>query len=155
MIRSQKKLGEILLKKGLLTSRQIEAAIQEQVKTKEFIGNILVKSGQIKEEDLLAALSEQFNLSVTTLKDRYIDWKFVSTFSAELLLNYRCFPVRRKEDAVTVAITNPLDIWAIKKAEEETRGFKLELVLVPEKDMDEAVRRYQQYMRGVISRKLE
>ena len=47
---------------------------------------------------------------------------------------------------MTVAITNPLNAWAIGKAEEETRGFKLKLVLVSEEDMNEAIGRYQEHM---------
>jgi len=155
VIRSQKKLGEILIDRGLITSGELKVAVQEQVRTKEFLGTILVKNRQIKEEDLLAALSEQFNMPVVNLKNKYIDWNFVASFSAELILNYRCFPVQRKEGAITIAITNPLDVWALKKAEEETGGFKLQLVLASEGDMEGVIRRYKQYLRGDLFRKFK
>lgn len=150
MIKSQKKLGEVLVGKGLITSEQLKAALEEQARTKEFLGTILLKKNQIKERDLLVTLSEQFNISFISLKNKYIDWNLVKTFNPSLILEYKCFPVERDEQSVTIAITNPLDAWAIKKAEEGAKDLKLKLVLVSASDMQEAIQRYQRYMRGDI-----
>lgn len=151
MIRSQKKLGEILMAKGLISSEQLKAALEEQQKTGEFLGKILLKKNQLKEKDLLEALSEEFNIPYMSLKYKYIDWRLAKQFSSTLILDYKCFPIAKDEWSVSIAITNPLDVWALKKAEEEARGLKLKLVLVPEGDMKEIIQRYQQYLRGHIS----
>ncbi|MFH1753581.1 MAG: hypothetical protein ABH875_05305, partial [Candidatus Omnitrophota bacterium] len=76
----------------------------------------------------------------------YIDWAFVGKFTPELILEHKCLPLKGDEYTVTVAIINPLDVWGIKKAEEEARGFKLKLVLVSPKDMEEVVQRYKDYL---------
>ncbi len=154
MIRSQKKFGEILLAKGLITGEQLKAALAEQDRTKELLGKILLKKGQIKEPNLLEALSEQFGIPFVGLKNKYIDWNLVKTFSSSLILDYCCFPVAQDKGIVTIAIANPLDVWAIKKAEEETKGLKLKLVLVSEEDMREVIQRYKRYIQGDISRQL-
>ena len=146
MFRSQKKLGEILMTKGLINSEQLKAALDEQRKTNEFLGKILLKSNLIKEKDLLEAMSEQFNIPYVSLKYKYIDWHLAKQFSLALILDYKCFPIVKDEWSVTIAITNPLDAWALKKAEEEARGLKLKLVLVSEGDMKEVIQRYQQYV---------
>jgi len=151
MIKSQKKLGEILMAKGLITSVQLKEALDEQRKTNEFLGKIFLKKNQLKEKDLLEAISEQFNISYVSLKYKYIDWQLVKQFSLALILDYQCFPIAKDERSITFAITNPLDVWAIKKAEEEVRGLKLKLVLVSEGDMKETIQRYQQYLRSNIS----
>lgn len=153
--KKQKRLGEILIEKGLLTQPQLEAALERQKRTKEFLGAILLKENLIKERYLLEALSEQCGVPVISLKNRYIDWKFVKQFTPELILGYKCFPVGKDDWAVTVAVTNPLDVWPIKKAEEEARGLKLKLVLVSEEDMREAIERYREFMRGDISKAFE
>jgi type IV pilus assembly protein PilB len=154
MLRSQKKLGEILMTKGLITSVQLKAALDEQQKTNEFLGKIFLKKNQLKEKDLLEALSEQFNIPYVSLKYKYIDWQLAKQFSLALILDYKCFPIAKDEWSVTVAITNPLDVWAIKKAEEEVRGLKLKLVLVSEGDMKEVIQRYQQYIRSTTLKTL-
>jgi type IV pilus assembly protein PilB len=148
--KGHKKLGEILIEKGLITAEELEQALNEQVKTKEFLGAVLLRKNQIKERDLFEALSEQYSIPLISLKNRYIDWKIVKEFSASLILDYMCFPIKKDDWSMTIAITNPLDAWAIKRAEEETSGFKLKLVLVSSEDMREAIHRYKQFMRGRI-----
>jgi type IV pilus assembly protein PilB len=148
MDRRQEQLGEILIRKGLINANALKDALDEQQRTKEFLGSILVRKNKINEKDLLGALSEQFNIPFLSLKFKYIDWNFVGKFSSSLVLDYKCLPLEREDSAVTVAITNPLDVWAIKKTEEETRGLRLKLVLVSEGDMEEAIKRYKQYLRG-------
>jgi type IV pilus assembly protein PilB len=149
MTRNQKKTGEILIEKGMLTEDQLKIALQQQVKTKEFLGAILVKNDFIKEGQLLAALSEQFGMPVVSLKGRYLDWRFIRNFSASLMLDYRCFPLQKSEWSVTFAITNPLDIWLLKKVEEEAKGLKVKLVLATQEDIEGCINRYRQYMRSI------
>jgi type IV pilus assembly protein PilB len=151
MVKSQKRIGEILVEKGLISKEQLEVALKEQLSTKEFLGEVLLRKKQIEEQDLLKVLSEQFHIAVVTLKDRYIDWKLVKDFSPSLILEYKCFPVEKRGRAVIFAITNPLDAWALKKAEEEARDQEVKFVLASAQEMEEAINRYKQYMRGNIS----
>ncbi len=53
------RLGQILLRRGLLSPSQLEAALEAHVRTGEKLGETLVQSGVIGEEDLRAALREQ------------------------------------------------------------------------------------------------
>jgi type IV pilus assembly protein PilB len=154
MFRRQKRLGEILIGKGLITEEQLKSALEEQARSKEYLGAILVRRKFIKESALLDTFSEQFNLPLVDLKYRYFDWKFVKDFSPSLILDYHCFPIAKDDWTVTIAITNPLDVWALKKAEEESRGLKLRLVLTSEEDMGEAIQRYRQYIQRNIPRRL-
>jgi hypothetical protein len=146
MTRGPKRIGELLREKGLITDEQLGAALAEQKRTKEFLGAIFVKRGIIKERDFLRVLSKQYNIPLVSIKYEYINWELVKGFSPSLIMEHKCFPLARDEYYVTIAITNPLDVWAIKKAEEETRGYKLKLVLVPLGEMEEAIQRYQEYM---------
>ena len=155
MQRVQKRLGEILIAKGLISAEQLEKAIREQGRTNEFLGAILLKKGLLQEKHLLQALSEQFNIPLVSLKSKYIDWNMVKRFHSSLILDYKCLPLEKDDWSITMAITNPLDVWAIKRAEEETAGFKLKLVLVSSGDMDDAISRYRQYMRGDIQKKFK
>jgi type IV pilus assembly protein PilB len=154
MRRIEKKLSEILIEEGLITTEQLKDALDEQARTKEFLGKILLDRNQIKEPDLLTALSEQFNIPIISLKHRYIDWGLVRSFGASLVLDYKCFPLKKDGRSATFAITNPLDAWALKKIEEEAeaRGLKIKLVLVSQNDIIEAIQRYRQYLNGNISK---
>lgn len=139
-------LGEILIKKGLLTPERLALALGEQVITKELLGTIVVRKGWVQEKDLLAALSERFNMPLVDLKNRQIDWSITAEFSSSLIFDYRCVPFKRDDRSVTMAINNPLDAWTIKRAEEEAKGLILELALTSREDIDDAVKRYQRYI---------
>ncbi len=129
----------------------MEEALREHARTGEFLGMILVNSGIISELALLEVLAEQFGLLVVSLKDRYIDWELVKTFSPSLVLEAKCFPLSRDKWSVTMAIVNPLDAWVIKRAEEEAFPLRLKLALTLRSDMMEVVQRYKQYIRGEIT----
>jgi type IV pilus assembly protein PilB len=148
MDKKHRRLGEILIDKGLITAEQLEDALKEQKRTKEFLGKILIKKKLIKEKDLMSVLSEQFSIPFVSIRYQYIDWNFVRKFSSALILEYKCFPLQEENNTVVIAITNPLDVWALKRIEEETMGFNFRLVLATEQDMQEAINRYKEYIRG-------
>jgi type IV pilus assembly protein PilB len=152
MIRkTQKKIGEILVGQGVISEKQLQEALAQQRKNKKFLGEILIEDYAINEKNLLAVLSEQFDIEVVSLRNKYIDWGFVKGFSSSLILDHKCFPVKKDENSITIAITNPLDVWALKKSEDESRGLRVNWVLVSQKDMQEVIQQYQQYIRGNIS----
>jgi len=143
MLRSLKKIGEILIDKGLVRPEELDRALQEQARTKEFLGKILIKRCYVKESDLLSALSEQFQIPILNLKEIKINWDFVKSFNLSLIFEFKCFPIQQDEWSVTIAITNPLDMWAIKKCEEEVRGLRLKLALVSMSDIAWAIEEYK------------
>lgn len=150
MVKKPIRIGEILLEKKMITAQQLEIALAEQRISKEFLGTILLKKGMIKELDLLSALSDQFNLPlILTLKD--LDWNWVKQFSSALILDHKCLPIEKDDWSITFAITNPLDAWAVKKAEEEAKGLKVKLVLICREEMELALEKYKQTMQNDIS----
>lgn len=54
------KLGEILVKQGLLKPEQLQHALQEASKAKAKLGTILISQGLLKENQILRALEKQF-----------------------------------------------------------------------------------------------
>jgi len=155
MERIQKRLGDILVNKGLITPKKLDEALEVQKKSREFLGAILLKRRYITERQLLGALAEQFSIPLVDLKDRYLNWELLKQFSPSLILEYKCFPVEKDDFSITIAITNPMDIWALKKSEEESMPLKLKFVLTSHEDMEDAIERYRKYMRGDIGRILE
>ena len=151
----KKKIGEILVEKGIISLEQLELALKEQARTKEIFGKILVKRGFVKESDLLLAVSEQFGIPRDTLANKYVDWEFVKNFTSSLIVDLRCLPLSRDDESLTVAIADPLNMAAIKKAESEAGGRALKLILVTESDMDDIIKRYKQFRKADIAKMFE
>ena len=151
----QKFTGEILVQKGLISRDQLAWVLGEQEVTKEFLGMILLKKKWVRERDLMLALSEHFNMPLVDLKNKYIDWDVVKHFSPSLIMDHHYFPFERDERSVTMAVTNPLDAWSLKMAEEEARGLALNLVLTSQADMEDAIKRYHLYIQKNVPKVLE
>ncbi|HRD29485.1 MAG TPA: ATPase, T2SS/T4P/T4SS family, partial [Caulobacter sp.] len=60
----RRKLGDILLSRGLVSEYDLAAALALQGQTGELLGLLLVRLGAVAEADLLAALSDQLGLPV-------------------------------------------------------------------------------------------
>lgn len=56
------RLGQILINKGLITSKQLDAAITLQLTSQKRLGEILVEQGWVTEQQLHKALRKQTNL---------------------------------------------------------------------------------------------
>lgn len=155
MQKGKKRIGEILIEKGLITEAQLHDALSEQRVTDGFLGTILLGKGWINERQLLEALSEQFDIPLVDLKTQYIDMELARKFSSSLILDHKCFPLRQDEDSITVAIVNPLNAVAMSKIEEEAKPRKVNFVLVAEGDIKETIQNYRQYISQSIQRLLK
>lgn len=62
-------IGQILLKGGFLSQRDLELALEEQKRTNELLGEALVRMGIVDQVDLKAALSVQGYLHLGRLED--------------------------------------------------------------------------------------
>ena len=62
------RLGEILLSRELLTTDDLDKALELQKERGEKIGKILVDSGFCAGRDVLAALSDQLGLRLVTIE---------------------------------------------------------------------------------------
>jgi len=155
MEKSPKRIGEILIKKGVITEAQLHDALKEQKTSSGFLGAILVSKGWVSKNDVLEALAEQFGIPLVDLKKEHIDMELARRFSSSLIVDHKCFPVRQDEETITVAIVNPLNAVAISKIEEEAKPRKVNLVLVTEEDIDEAIKNYRQHVSESIQRMLK
>ena len=149
------KLGEILVKKGWIDHETLAHALREQVLTRDFLGHILLKGRKISEEQLAMALSEQSGIPFIRLTNFYVDWNLVMEFSAALILDRKCFPLRATQMEVTFAIANILDERALAQMESERKGYRVKSVLVTQSDMNDLLERYRQYVNIKMRRQLD
>ena len=145
-----KRIGELLITKGLIRPWQLNLALEEQRASHEFLGAILVKKGWLKEEALLQALAEQFGLRYVHLLHEDVDWKVARHFSSSLMKDHHCVPVRMNRDTLTVAMCNPLDAWAMSELQREAGFRKVEVVLAATQEIDGAIQWcHQEAMKSV------
>jgi type IV pilus assembly protein PilB len=114
----RRRLGEILVAKGLLTPDQINEALFRNTDRTRRIGEILMAAGLITEQALAQSLAEQRGLQYLDLDDFRINPKFFGKMPVELMQRYQFVPVDDSEDGVlVVAMTDPNNIPAIDELE--------------------------------------
>jgi hypothetical protein len=152
MKKADKRLGEILTEKGLISQEQLAEALAEQKRTKDFLGTILIRKRFIDREKFLRALSDQFKIPYVDLKEGQADLGASEKFSSSVIIESRCCPVSQTDTQITVAITNPLDAMVLSKVEEEARPKTVKYILVDDEDMDALIKEYKKKLKNDINK---
>ena len=105
------KLGTMLVRTGLLTEEQLHEALAEKAESGRRLGEIIVDRGWVSSRDLARALAEQHEVEFVDLVDTNIDAAAADLLPERLARRYRAVPVRfLAEDSVLVAVADPTDV---------------------------------------------
>lgn len=146
----RKRIGEILVEKGVITEAQLMECLGHQKVTKEYIGTILIKKRLLTEDVLLKALSEQLGIPFVSLKSLYIDWNVCQQFSPVITMEKRALPIKQDDTHVIVAVSDPLDMMAVSEIEAKARPKKLKLVLVSPGELDDYIMECKKKSKGSL-----
>jgi type IV pilus assembly protein PilB len=145
------KLGEILVKKGVISREQLEKALRDQ-KTRNVdqrkIGGYLVDLGFATEDDITQALGTQFNLPVMKLEGIKIKPEVLDLVPDTMAKKFSIIPLFRIEHELTLAIADPTDIHILDIVRSET-GYKVVPVIAPYSDISKAIDKY--YLKKIES----
>lgn len=132
----KRQLGDIYMDFGLVTPDQLETAMdrQRQAKSHVSIGDVLVSLGYISEKDKIRGQAEQWGVPFMDLAEFQPDPDLIRLISQEMARRLKCLPIARTEDRLTLAMKNPLDIYAI----DEVRlisGMEVDAIIAAEEDI--------------------
>ena len=78
------KLGEMLLKAGLITDDQLKESLTAQKQSGEKLGFVLVSLGHVKEDDITHLLSDQYGVPSINLRHFEIDESVINLIQSEV-----------------------------------------------------------------------
>jgi CheY-like chemotaxis protein len=111
-------IGSILLANGVITARQLESAIAEQIESGMRIGEILCVHGWAGEEDVARAYAEQAGVPYTSIRDQSCSPEALALVSRKIAVQYRLLPVDFASNGkLRIAVENPYDFEAIALVE--------------------------------------
>jgi type IV pilus assembly protein PilB len=139
------RLGEILIKQGLITEAQLKEATEAQKTEPGHLGEILVRKGVIKEEELAAALGTQLLIPyaskssglLTPQKDQGLEKLVPYEYAKEHL----ALPLNRNMHSLTLAIVNPFDLITIDNIKKMT-NCEINLLIATRTDLTAAIQEY-------------
>lgn len=148
MVNQKKRLGDILIERGLITEETLKKALAAQEKTGEKLGELLLKMGLIKEEDLYSALSEIYNVPYVNLEEIVIDSDIVKLIPEHICRRYKIIPIKLNGDKILLAMSNPVNIYALDDVRIIT-GRDVEPVLASEGQINQALDRIYTIQKGL------
>ena len=135
------RLGEILIKESLITQDQLEKALDFQRSNGGKLGSCLTKMGFITDDDITGVLSRQYGVPSINLKFYEIDPNVIKLIPQDTALRYQVIPLSRVGSVLTIAMTDPTNVFAMDDIKFMT-GFNVEPVVASESAIGDAIVRF-------------
>lgn len=136
-----KRLGELLVEKGVLTEDQCQQALEFQKKTGKRLGQIVIELDLVKEDELLHVLSKQMDLPHIWLRKGLIDPRIIDIVPADKARLYKIMPMFRVKNNLVISTSDPQAIFVFDEIEKLT-GLSVQPVLSRSSDIDKAIEEY-------------
>ncbi len=136
------RLGELLIKKGLISAEELERALKEQRVEEQPLGRTLVGMGFLTEIQLLTALAQHFG--VPFLPDGLYPDKPLEgvTFPVKYMKEYGFAPLKAEDNTLTIVMSDPSNTSIINELKTAIGYKKIEVYLGAESDIAAAIDRY-------------
>ena len=135
------RLGELLVKAGLITQDQLKEALKSQKDTSSKLGETLIKLGFVAEEDITECLSQQFGVPSINLAHFEIDAGVIKLIPADVARKYNILPVNKTGATLTIAMADPTNVFAMDDIKFMT-GYNVEPVVASELGIRTAIDNY-------------
>jgi len=110
-------LGEILVEGGLLTRKQLEEALPFQKKSHLKLGQFLVREGIVNESQIVDLVSNQLRIEKYRPENYTIDMDLTNLVPADIAHKYQTAPLQKNGLLLSIAMVDPLDINALDAIE--------------------------------------
>ena len=141
--RRPQRLGDLLLASGLINEEQLAEGLALQKGSGKRLGEVLQDHGIITESDLIEALQMQLGIEFVDLGKINIPTELAQVVPKNIAKQYQVVPVRVFRDELYLAMSDPLNFYAIEEVRKAVRRR-----VVPMVAMSSAVERAIQILDG-------
>lgn len=134
----KKRLGEILVKEGLLTEEMLQQVLIDQKKTNLKLGEYLIRNGIVQENKIIDLLSHQLNIKKYQMHDFPLDLNLVRHIPIEIAQKNQVVPLKINGKLLMVAIVDPLEITILDTIE-KVSGMEVEPVICSESEINQLI----------------
>jgi type IV pilus assembly protein PilB len=138
---STERLGDLLVREGLITKEQLQAALNEQRNTGMRLGYTLVKLGIVEETEITKMLARQYRMPAVDLARFEVDPRIVKLVPGEVAVRHTVLPLKREGRTLTVAMSDPTNMTVVDDLKFITR-YDIFPVIAGEYTLRTAIERY-------------
>lgn len=137
-MRERKRLGDMLLEAGKISLAQLNRALETQRKTKRRLGEVLIDQGLLTEDEIADVLAQQLSLERIDLEKTFVEQDIARSIPKEVALKYTAIPIYMRDDKLVVAMSDPLNMFAID-----------DICFITQKKIQPAVATKQQILKAI------
>lgn len=139
--RVRKKIGDLLIERGIIAEEQLAIALQEQKKKGGYLSQHLIALGFATELDIANCLSNQYNFAYLPLKNYAIPSEVLNLVPLKWIKIYALIPVDRVGEVLSVAMADPLNEGVIQMLGQIT-NCRIEVFISTYSEINETINRY-------------
>jgi type II secretion system protein E len=137
----KKQIGQLLRAKNYISEIQLNSALEQQHRDSRKLGRILTKNGIISSRQLAETLAEQAGIEKLDLESLNLGRELIDLVPAEMVSQYNLLPVSRQNGRLTLAMTDPFDTEAISNIRLLT-GLSVRRIFCSTSDLEKAISKY-------------
>lgn len=132
------RLIEILVDGKIIKKKDLDRALDLQKKRGGGLGRILIEQNFISQKDLMVVMSRQLNIPPIELSKFKIDKSIIQLVPERMAKQYCVIPISKIGSVLTVAMSDPLNIFAIDDVKALTK-YQIDPVIATESDIKDAI----------------
>lgn len=138
MVSEKRRLGNILVNAGKITSYQLQEALKSQKALGKKLGEILVDNNIVTEEEIIDSIEQQTGIKKIDLNTIEFDRKAIALISQNLCKKYTLIPFGFDNNKIKVSLADPLNIFAIDDLAIST-GFEIQSFISKKADINKFI----------------
>jgi len=133
------RVGEALLHYGLVTKKQLNRALEVHASSREKLGEVLIRLGYVSEREVIACIAEQFGYEVIDPSAVVPTTASLEALPVEFAVQNNVLPLRVSETTFWCAICDPIDVNLTDTLQQMTKRT-VEVSLAEKEPISQAVR---------------
>ena len=117
---AKRKIGEMLIERGLITDNELDFALDMQKFTHEKLGEVLITNKITTPESVAQVLSSQLEVEYADLNKRTIPSELTRIVKRNTARQNHLVPVQKQGDQLFVAMEDPLNYFAMDEVRKAT-----------------------------------
>lgn len=116
-----RRLGELLIDAGTIDEEQLNRALEIQKESKDRLGTVLIENNIITEDQLIESLQMQLGIEYVDLTQVKIPIELAASVPKTIAKQYGVVPVQIVRDEIYLAMSDPLNFYAIEEVKKSAR----------------------------------
>ncbi|NPA39185.1 MAG: Flp pilus assembly complex ATPase component [Thermodesulfobacteria bacterium] len=154
MANQRKPIGQLLKEKGYITEEYIDFAVREQKATGEKLGEVLVRWGIVTDAEIAYCISEQSGIPFVDLETIFPDPDAFKKVPSRIIQTHHILPFALKDGEIYVAISDPFNNQLISLIERTIPG-KVKFFVAAPTVINKFIERYLYFVENPIDKQVE